>query len=579
MTIQTRATGASADVPPEPSHPPRPVFPPAPAAPPAPPVPVPVPAVPAPAAVPPGGPATAPPEADERTPPWRAALAVALPPALLTLLLCLYGIGDRQLWRDEHASWWAASLSWSDLGALTANMDLVLAPYYVLLHLWTAVAGDSEAALRLPSAFAMSAAAGGVALLGRRLLSPRSGLLGGLLFAVCPAITWYGQDARPYAFAVLAAVGSTLWLTRLVQDRPAPAAAPPAPRAVLIPWAGYGLTVAAMGLTHVVTLMVLPGHLLLVVREFRRAQTAPQDDGTRWVLPGRWALAAAGAVLLLSPLLLLGAGQSAQIAWNARDWDDLGALVADLTGSAALGWTLLVLGVLGAVSLLVLRQRAGGLLICWALAPVLVTLVTAHWLHLFLARYLLFTVPAWALLGAEAVGRLPGLVARFAASGTPPRRLVGPAPLVVAVALAAALAWPAQAAVRHDLAGEADARAAARLIAEGLRPGDGVVYEPGSSLRRALAYELRGRPAPGDSLLRVSPERAGSFGALECEEPARCLAGTRRVWLLLAGADRRPFGAVPDRVAKELNGFRQVRTETVPHLRVVLLERKPGSGG
>ncbi|MER7706303.1 glycosyltransferase family 39 protein [Kitasatospora sp. NPDC097605] len=563
MTTPIQAADGPANLPPEPGHPPKPPFPPVPAAPPAP-------------AVPPGA-AVRPqavPDTDEQAPPWRATLGVALPPVLLTLALCLYGIGDRQLWRDEHASWWAATLSWSDLGALLGNMDLVLAPYYVLLHLWIAVAGDSEAALRLPSALAMAAAAGCVALLGRRLLSPRAGLLGGLLFAVCPAITWYGQDARPYAFAVLAAVGSTLLLARLVQERPGPV--PAAPRTAVLLWAGYGLTVVAMGLTHVVTLMVLPGHLLLVAREFRRTPAAPDDGGARWVLPGRWALASAGAVLLLSPLLLLGAGQSGQIAWNERDWDDLGTLVTDLAGSAAFGWTLLVVGVLGAASLLVLRQQGAGPLICWALLPVLLTLGTAHWLHLFLARYLLFTVPAWALLGAEAVGRLPGLVARFTASGTPPRWVAGPAPLVAAVALAAVLAWPAQATVRDDLAGEADARAAARLITGDLRPGDGVVYEPGSSLRRSLAYELRGRPAPADVLQRVSAEQAGSFGALECEEPARCLAGTRRVWLLVAGDDRRPFGAVTDKVAKELNGFRPVRTEKLPHLRLVLLERKAG---
>ncbi|MFF2952305.1 glycosyltransferase family 39 protein [Kitasatospora sp. NPDC057965] len=558
MTTPIRATAAAANQPPAPSHPPKPPFPPAPTVPPPG------------AAVPP----SAVPDADEPAPQWRAALGVALPPALLALVLCLYGSGDRQLWRDEHASWWAAGLSWSDLGTLLGNMDLVLAPYYVLLHLWTAVAGDSEAALRLPSALAMTAAAGCLALLGRRLLSPRAGLLGGLVFALCPAITWYGQDARPYAFAVLAAVGSTLVLTRLVQARPGPV--PAAQSTVLLGWAGYGLTVVAMGLTHLVTLTVLPAHLLLVAREFRRAPAAPDEDGARWVLLGRWALASAGAVLLLSPLLLLGAGQSGQIAWNERGWSDLGALVTDLAGSTALGWALLVVGVLGAASLLVLRQRAAGPLICWALLPVLLTLGTTHWLHLFLARYLLFTVPAWALLGAEAVGRLPGLVARFAASGTPPRWVAGPAPLVAAVALAAALAWPAQATVRHDLPGEADARAAARLIGGQLRPGDGVVYEPGSSLRRSMAYELRGRPAPADVLLRVSAEEAGSFGALECEEPARCLAGTRRIWLLVSGADRRPFGAVSDKVAKELNGFRQVRTENLPHLRVVLLERKTG---
>ncbi|MFJ2777762.1 glycosyltransferase family 39 protein [Kitasatospora sp. NPDC087315] len=509
------------------------------------------------------------PDPGEPAPPWRSALAVGLPPALLTLALCLYGIQQRQLWRDEHASWWAATLSWSDLGALTSNMDLVLAPYYVLLHLWAAVFGQSEAALRIPSALAMAAAAGSVALLGRRLLSPRLGLLAGLLFAVCPSITWYGQDVRPYAFAVLAASGSTLLLTRIIQGR---GPAEPMRRALALAWTGYAMTVLAMGLTHLVTLMVLPGHLLLVAREFRRT---PEAGAARWVLFGRWAVAAAGAVLLLSPLLLLGAGQSGQIAWNGRDWSDLGGLVKDLAGSSPLGWTLLLLGVLGGVSQLVLRQQVGPL-ICWAVLPVLATVATAHWLHLFLARYLLFTVPAWALLTAAAIGRLPGLVAQLTASRTPPRWVVGPAPTVVAFALAAVLAWPAQAAVRDDLGGEMDARAAARVISEGLRPGDGVVYEPGSSLRRALAYELRDRPAPEDTLVRRTAQQTGSFGALECEEPARCLAGVQRVWLLVAGTDQRPYGAVSDKVAKELKQFRTVRTADVPNLRVLLLERARG---
>ncbi|MFF2041170.1 glycosyltransferase family 39 protein [Kitasatospora sp. NPDC058170] len=575
MTTSTSATGASAAWPPVPGHPPMPPSPPAPAAAPptAPPPPPAPPAVP-PAPTAPSAPGAAPPvpaapEAGEQAPPWRAALGTALPPALLTLALCLYGIQDRQLWRDEHASWWAATLSWSDLGTLTGNMDLVLAPYYLLLHLWVSVAGESEAALRIPSALAMAAAAGCVALLGRRLLSPRLGLLAGVLFAVCPSITWYGQDARPYAFAVLAASGSTLLITRIVQDR-RPAAT--GLRPVLLLWTGYALTVVAMGLTHLVTLMVLPGHLLLVAREFRRGA---DDAGARWMLVGRWAVASAAAVLLLSPLLLLGAGQSGQIAWNGRDWSDLGELVKDLAGSSALGWTLLPLGVLGAVGLLLLRQQVGPL-ICWALVPVLVTVATAHWLHLFLARYLLFTVPAWMLLTAAAIGRLPGLVAQLTASRTPPRWVVGPVPPVVAFALAAVLAWPAQADVRDDLGGEADARAAAGVISAGLHPGDGVVFEPTSSMRRALAYELRDRPAPKDTLLWVTAQQAGSFGALECEEPARCMAGVQRIWLLVASADRRPYGSVSDKVAKELKQFHAVRTEAVPNLRVVLLERTRG---
>ena len=59
--------------------------------------------------------------------------------------------------------------------------------------------GYGELALRLPSAIAMAVAAVFVAALGRRLVSPGAGLAAGLLFAVIPDISLYGQDARSYA--------------------------------------------------------------------------------------------------------------------------------------------------------------------------------------------------------------------------------------------------------------------------------------------------------------------------------------------------------------------------------------------
>jgi mannosyltransferase len=509
-------------------------------------------------------------------PAWRSALAIAAGPALLALLLCCYGIGQRQLWRDEHASWWAANLTWGQLGDLISHMDLVLAPYYALLHVWTAVFGNSEAALRLPSALAVAGAAAGVALLGRRLLSPRLGVLAGLLFAVCPAITWYGQDARPYAFAVLAAVLSTLTLVRIVQ-RPLddPASLPVKPGRptwwhgpTVRSWAGYALSVIGMGLTHLVTLSLLAGHLVLVLTSGSRGR----QPRLRWVLPRRWAVATGSAVLLLSPVVVFGAGQSGQIAWNTKDWHDLGELPGKLAGSETLGWSMLVLGLLGLVGLLALRQPVG-LLACWVLLPVAVTAATASWLHLFLDRYLLFTVPGWALLCAAAVGRVPGLVSPLTASRTPPRILSGALPLVLAFLAAAVVSWPDQAAVRDDLAWEQDTRGAAKVISAGLRPGDGMIFEPGTSTRRAIAYELRGKPAPKDILMQKTPQQAKGFGAIDCYNPTPCMAGAQRIWVLIGSNDGRQWGAISDKVQKELKQFHTVSTTKLPNLRVVLVQR------
>ncbi|MCC9309633.1 glycosyltransferase family 39 protein [Kitasatospora sp. RB6PN24] len=522
------------------------------------------------------------------SPAWRSALATAAGPAVLALVLCCYGIGDRQLWRDEHASWWAAQLTWSQLGDLISHMDLVLAPYYALLHLWTGVFGDSEAALRLPSAFAVTGAAAGVALLGRRLFNPRLGVLAGLLFAVCPAITWYGQDARPYAFAVLAAVLSTLTLVRMVQSPLVdPASLPVRPGRptwwhgpTVRSWTGYTLSVVGMGLTHLVTLSLLAGHLTLVLSTANRGR----QRRLRWVLPRRWAVATGAALLLLSPGVILGARQSGQIAWNTKDWHDLGELPGKLAGSGTLGWSMLVVGLLGLVGLLALRQPVG-LLACWVLLPVAATAATASWLHLFLDRYLLFTVPGWALLCAAAVGRVPGLVSPLTASRTPPRILSGVLPLVLVFLAAAAVSWPAQSTVRNDLGWEQDTRGAAGVISAGLRPGDGMIFEPGTSTRRAIAYELRGKPAPKDILMQRTPQQAKGFGAIECYDPTPCMAGVQRIWVLVGSNDGRPWGAITDKVQKELRQFHTVSTTRLPNLRVILVQRNaapakpPAKGG
>src|SRR6202034_4096331 len=82
-------------------------------------------------------------------------------PTVLTAALGLYQINVPILWRDELATWSAASRTLPQLWAMVHNVDAVLGLYYLGLHLWMAVFGDSAAAMRLPSALAMTGAAAG----------------------------------------------------------------------------------------------------------------------------------------------------------------------------------------------------------------------------------------------------------------------------------------------------------------------------------------------------------------------------------------------------------------------------------
>jgi mannosyltransferase len=163
------------------------------------------------------GPGPGPVKAARRRP--RLGWLTALVPAAVTLVVGGYRAGDRQLWEDEDATWHASTLGFSDFHRLIGHVDLALAPYYVFMHGWIVLFGDSPLALRAPSVLAMAASAGLLVPLGRRLAGPGVGMVAGLLFAAVPAVSRYAQEARPYALAMLLAVASTLLALRAL-DRP-----------------------------------------------------------------------------------------------------------------------------------------------------------------------------------------------------------------------------------------------------------------------------------------------------------------------------------------------------------------------
>ncbi|MEY9969612.1 hypothetical protein ABIA33_007701 [Streptacidiphilus sp. MAP12-16] len=167
----------------------------------------------------------------------RLLCSVWLWPMVLTLVLGLYKLSQPELWRAELASWSAASRSVPQLFRLLGHVDTSSGAYYLFLHFWIKIFGDSIVALRLPSVLAMAGAAGCVALLGRRMFSSSAGVLAGLAFAVMPAVSRYAQEARSYAFTILGVTVATMLLLRALEpdhrehhpEAPRPTAHPRAP--------------------------------------------------------------------------------------------------------------------------------------------------------------------------------------------------------------------------------------------------------------------------------------------------------------------------------------------------------------
>ncbi|MFJ2083614.1 glycosyltransferase family 39 protein [Micromonospora chokoriensis] len=482
---------------------------------------------------------------------------VWLPPALLTLAVTVTGLGSAQLWRDELATWSAATRSPTDLARLADTIDAATGPYYLLMHVWTRIVGDSTVALRVPAVLAMTVAAGLLAVLGARLVDRRTGLFAGLLFAVLPGTSRYGQEARPYALATMLAVLATVLLVTALR-RPSWAR-----------WAGYAVAVTALGLIHLIALTLLAAHALVVVLAWWRGpadagvgtrdHTTVERDRRVW----RWVVAVVPVVLLAGPLLVKArTQQSRQLNWvGLARLDDLTALPGGVAQSSVVGGLLLGVAALGAARL----GRRALLPVSAVLLPVLLLFAAGAVVPLWVPRYLVFVVPFACLLAGAALAAV-----------------TAPAALVVVV-LAGLLGLPDQAALRrtHEWPRNApvDYAGAARVIGDGQRPGDAVVYSPRHSwLFLDLGIEYHSDHPPRDVLVTEDEARRGDLWAAECPQPAQCLAGTPRVWLVVTGRHTDPLAAVPGAKGDALRAqFTVTQVWPRPGLTVALLTGRPGS--
>jgi mannosyltransferase len=205
---------------------------------------------------------------------------------------------DSAMGNDEVVSRWAALLSLRQLAHLLRHVDAVHGLYYLLLHGWMAV-GTSPEVMRIPSVIAMAAAAGMLAVIGRRLTgSGWAGLFAGLIMALTPSITYYAQTARSYALVLACVLAQTLVLLYAMQAESGGGTR----TQIIRRWLAYGALVTLGGYLNEMSLLVLAAHAItvLLARYGRRAVA-------------HWAVASAAGAVLVVPLLALSAGQHAAL--------------------------------------------------------------------------------------------------------------------------------------------------------------------------------------------------------------------------------------------------------------------------
>jgi mannosyltransferase len=316
---------------------------------------------------------------------------------LAGMVLCLHGLGAKPIWFDEGWSLGCARLPLRD-SLILALYEPVQWPYYLVLRAFLSL-GDSESLLRLPSALFMIASIPMLFLSARRLFGTHAALAAALLMAVHADLVKYAHEVRGYGMEIFLLTTSLYLLCRYVEQ--------PTFRRQL----AYVAVCALAVYTHMYGILVIGAQLLCL---FLVPPGTVRRKDTVLTLVSICALAA--------PMWLFAARVPRQytIWMGMPTWSSVYLVLQHISGNAG---ALSVL--LSAAGLLVAMLGFAGLLLdpakkeeAWTLLlPVLsftlplVTTILASLLGrpCFLGRYMLFCVPALALMMASVIGRLPNL--------------------------------------------------------------------------------------------------------------------------------------------------------------------------
>jgi len=500
---------------------------------------------------------------DRETPAWSAAEVAAWAmravwawSALLMLTVGCYQLTRPELWRDELSSWSFATRPVPQLVEIVKSSNASQLAYYLLLHFWIMAFGDSVLAMRMLSVLAMTGAAACVSLIGRRMAGAWAGLLAGFVFALVPSISRFAQETRFYALEVLVAMLATLLLLRAIEN--------PAPRR----WAAYAVCVAVLGYVDLVALCLLAGHAVGVAMRWWQ----DRDDRLTWFVP-----AGLAGCLACAPMALVGLGQASnQLGWLPRPGLSLSAFAffgRNLFYSTAVAAALIIVAVLAWA----VAWRAAAFATAIAIGPVIVAWgVSQGAVSYFFPRYLLLTVGAWAILAGIALSKLD---LKTAAVALLVFGLLGAGDQSV-IREPGAHTWaeyPLSVNTKYwDFAG------AARIVADDVRPGDGIAY-PYMPVRWQmidygveyyLSRDLTAADMPREVFVSRSAAAAGALYPVLCRHPARCLGGAPRIWIVGTGRTSNPWRYLPpNEVAALKLGYHVDRIRHVSLLSIFLLTR------
>ena len=145
--------------------------------------------------------------------PWLVIIITLIGGFLRVLLLA-----NKGMWLDETFSVWVANHSVVDMLQWIIKIDQHPPLYYLLLHYWIALNGNTPYDVRLLSAIFGAGTIPIIYLIGKRISGVAMGLAAAVLLALSPFNIRYAQETRMYTLLMFNAAVAIYALVRLLTD-------------------------------------------------------------------------------------------------------------------------------------------------------------------------------------------------------------------------------------------------------------------------------------------------------------------------------------------------------------------------
>jgi mannosyltransferase len=136
----------------------------------------------------------------------------------LAILLTFLFLGQKSLWWDEAFTVQVARMDWGNMWHILSQYEANQGLYYILLHLWMNLVGQSEFALRSISVIFALVTVVLVYIIGNKLFGSRVGIIAALLITINSLFIAFAQEVRAYELALLLSTLASFFFVKAIES-------------------------------------------------------------------------------------------------------------------------------------------------------------------------------------------------------------------------------------------------------------------------------------------------------------------------------------------------------------------------